>query len=124
MAPRTCALYRHQDLGLSIATELVPHLSPHAEAENLTWFSSYHPYTDHEQYYKDLQASFPTQSELLSSGTSHEGRDIFGIHLWGAGGPGKPAVVWHGTVHAREWITAMVNITFDSVHLKLIPSGC
>jgi murein tripeptide amidase MpaA len=37
---------------------------------------------------------------------SYEGRDIFGVHLWGADGPGKPAVLYHGTVHAREWITA------------------
>lgn len=29
--------------------------------------------------------------------------------MWGNGGPGKPAVLWHGTVHAREWIVAPVN---------------
>ncbi|EEY19374.1 zinc carboxypeptidase A [Verticillium alfalfae VaMs.102] len=33
-------------------------------------------------------------------------RDIFGIHFWGDEGPGKPAVFFHGTVHAREWISA------------------
>lgn len=30
--------------------------------------------------------------------------------MWGADGPGKPAVLWHGTVHAREWIVAPVSI--------------
>jgi hypothetical protein len=30
------------------------------------------------------------------------------IHMWGADGPGKPAILWHGTVHAREWIVAPV----------------
>lgn len=35
---------------------------------------------------------------------------MFGVHFWGADGPGKrPAVVYHGTVHAREWITAPVS---------------
>jgi murein tripeptide amidase MpaA len=37
------------------------------------------------------------------------------IHMWGSGGPGKPAVLWHGTVHAREWIVAPVGS-----HWKLI----
>ena len=32
---------------------------------------------------------------------------MFGVHLYGKDGPGKPAVIYHGTVHAREWITAM-----------------
>jgi hypothetical protein len=29
--------------------------------------------------------------------------------MWGADGPGKPAILWHGTVHAREWIVAPVR---------------
>jgi murein tripeptide amidase MpaA len=60
----------------------------------------------HIEWWRDLQKSFPGQSNWTSSGTSYEGRDIFGVHLWGANGPGKPAVLYHGTVHAREWITA------------------
>lgn len=63
----------------------------------------------HITWWKDLQAAFPEQSNWTSSGTSYEGRDLFGVHLWGAGGPGKPAVIYHGTVHAREWIVAPVG---------------
>jgi hypothetical protein len=35
---------------------------------------------------------------------------LTGIHIWGSGGKGsKPAVVIHGNVHAREWITSMTT---------------
>lgn len=41
-----------------------------------------------------------------------QGRVLTGIHIWGSGGKGsKPAVVFHGTVHAREWISTMVGDT-------------
>jgi murein tripeptide amidase MpaA len=30
--------------------------------------------------------------------------------MWGKSGPGvKPAVIFHGTAHAREWISTMVT---------------
>lgn len=36
------------------------------------------------------------------------GRALTGIHIWGSGGKGsKPAILFHGTVHAREWISSM-----------------
>jgi murein tripeptide amidase MpaA len=61
----------------------------------------------------DLQQSFTAHSELFTTGDSFEGRQIFGIHIWGSGGKGsKPAVVIHGTVHAREWITTMTTEYF------------
>jgi murein tripeptide amidase MpaA len=62
--------------------------------------------TQHVEWWRELQGSFANQSNLTTSGKSFEGRDIFGLHLWGASGPGKPAVLYHGTVHAREWIAA------------------
>lgn len=99
----------HEDLGSSISAESVVSSIWKRQADDLSWFDSYHPYADHIAYFEDLQASFPNNSKMVSSGTSYEGRDIFGLHLWGARGPGKPAVLWHGTVHAREWITAMVR---------------
>jgi murein tripeptide amidase MpaA len=99
----------HEDLGASIAaeSEVKTHLKRQAN-DSLSWYDSYHPYEEHIEYFKELHASFPNQSEWISSGTSYEGRDIYGLHLWGADGPGKPAVLYHGTVHAREWISAPV----------------
>ena len=60
------------------------------------------------QFLKDLQSQFPRNSEIVSSGNSLQGNAITGIHFYGSGGKGsKPAVVFHGTVHAREWIASM-----------------
>ena len=99
----------HQDLGSSIKDESARQSVWKRQLDDLSWFDSYHSYGDHRQYFDDLHTAFPDNSEIVSSGTSFEGRDIFGIHLWGSSGPGKPAILWHGTVHAREWITAMVS---------------
>jgi hypothetical protein len=44
------------------------------------------------------------------AGNSNAGTPITGIHFYGSTGGGKmPAIVIHGTVHAREWITTLVN---------------
>lgn len=109
----------HSDLGESIRAESARSSVYKRQVDDLSWYDSYHDYEEHEQYLSDLQAEFPDNSEIVSSGTSYEGRDIFGIHLWGNDGPGKPAILWHGTVHAREWITAPVNTAAEGCR-----SGC
>lgn len=98
----------HADLGRSIVEESRPGSVWKRQVDDLSWYDSYHDYADHVTYFEDLQAAYPNNSEIVSTGTSYEGRDMYGIHIWGADGPGKPAVVWHGTVHAREWISAPV----------------
>lgn len=76
---------------------------------NSTWFNSYHAYNDHLQFLRDLVSSFPSNAEIVTAGNSGQGRPITGIHFYGTGAKGtKPAIVLHGTVHAREWITTMV----------------
>lgn len=79
----------HENLGASISTESKQSQQWKRQVEDLSWFDSYHSYDDHIQYFEDLHESFPDNSEMISSGTSYEGRDIFGVHLWGADGPGK-----------------------------------
>ncbi|KAK8123327.1 hypothetical protein PG999_003245 [Apiospora kogelbergensis] len=109
----------HQDLGTSISAESAASAKRWTKRQDnpLAWFETYHNYEDHIQYFRDLHDAFPSNSEMVSSGKSYQGRDIFGIHLWGAGGPGKPAVLYHGTVHAREWISAPV---VEYITLQLI----
>ncbi|KAF2005168.1 hypothetical protein P154DRAFT_353920 [Amniculicola lignicola CBS 123094] len=71
------------------------------------WFTAYHAYADHTNFLTDLQGSFTAQSEIITAGASVAGRPLTGIHIWGSGGKGsKPAVLFHGNVHAREWITS------------------
>ncbi|ROT36080.1 carboxypeptidase B [Sodiomyces alkalinus F11] len=102
----------HEDLGKDILSEgpLRPYLrtTESADLPGLEWFDNYHPYEDHLQFLEDLHLAFPDNSELVTAGASYEGRPIQGIHFWGENGKGgRPAVYWHGTVHAREWITTM-----------------
>ncbi|KAI0880751.1 uncharacterized protein GGS22DRAFT_79637 [Annulohypoxylon maeteangense] len=103
-----------EDLGADIALEgdLAEYPAQQLSAAalpNLSWFSAYHAYADHLTFLKDIQSSFSSNSELITAGKSFEGRDIQGIHLWGSGGKGsKPAIIWHGNVHAREWISSKV----------------
>ncbi|KAI1359716.1 hypothetical protein F5Y08DRAFT_318882 [Xylaria arbuscula] len=89
-----------------------------AALPSFSWFSAYHPYADHLTFLSSLQAAFPSNSELITAGTSFEGRTIQGIHLWGSGGKGsKPAIYYHGNVHAREWVTSM---TVEYITYQLI----
>lgn len=75
-----------------------------------SWFTAYHPYADHLQFLRDLQAGYTSNSEIVTLGNSVQGRTLTGIHIWGSGGKGsKPAVIIHGNVHAREWITSMTT---------------
>ncbi|KAM0354932.1 hypothetical protein ACHAPU_000771 [Fusarium lateritium] len=94
-----------EDVGAAFAEETTSEIYA---VPSETWFTAYHPYADHLQFLKDLQTSYPTQSEVFTLGNSFQGRALTGIHIWGSGGKGsKPAVVFHGTVHAREWIATM-----------------
>ncbi|KAI1435118.1 hypothetical protein GGR50DRAFT_346101 [Xylaria sp. CBS 124048] len=89
-----------------------------AALPSFSWFEAYHPYADHLTFLESLQAAFPNNSELITAGTSFEGREIQGIHLWGRGGKdSKPAIYYHGNVHAREWITSM---TVEYITYQLI----
>ncbi|KAF1835645.1 hypothetical protein BDW02DRAFT_495520 [Decorospora gaudefroyi] len=101
----------HENLGLSITNEnsFGEYVAARGAAPSATWFNSYHSIADHMQWISDLAAAYPNNAEVISAGKSVEGRDIKGIHIFGSGGKGsKKGVVWHGTVHAREWITTMV----------------
>ncbi|KAM3072180.1 hypothetical protein ACMFMG_008636 [Clarireedia jacksonii] len=102
----------HNDLGASITEEAQyeEYSAEAALAPNSTWFTSYHPYASHLQFLRDLVTAYPSNAEIVTSGTSTSGNAITGIHIYGSGGKGsKPAVLFHGTVHAREWITTMVT---------------
>ncbi|WEW55768.1 hypothetical protein PRK78_001201 [Emydomyces testavorans] len=98
----------HEDLGAAIEAEAAQ-LSEYTAGSNATadWFTNYHNYDDHLNWLRDLQRQHSSNSEIVTIGNSYESRPITGIHIWGSQ-KGKPAVVWHGTIHAREWITTMV----------------
>lgn len=95
-----------EDVGSVLAEEGEPVQTFAVPSES--WFTAYHTYADHTKFLTDLQGGFTSQSEVINIGTSVQGRPLSGIHIWGSGGKGsKPAVLFHGTVHAREWISTM-----------------
>ncbi|CCF42700.1 carboxypeptidase A1 [Colletotrichum higginsianum] len=61
-------------------------------------------------FLNDLVASYPNNAAIVTSGKSLQGNTITGIHIHGTASKGvRPAVVFHSTVHAREWISTMAN---------------
>ncbi|KAK1961203.1 zinc carboxypeptidase [Colletotrichum sublineola] len=98
----------HEDLGASIAEESTFSVYAAGSAD-ATWFNSYHAYADHLKFLNDLVASYPKNAEIVTSGKSLQGNAITGIHIYGTSKGTKPAVVFHSTVHAREWISTMAN---------------
>lgn len=74
------------------------------------WFKSYHAETYHSRFLIRLRNAHQRHSGIFAAGSSSETRSIQGIHMWGKSGPGvNPAIVFHGTAHAREWISTMVT---------------
>jgi len=79
-----------------------------------TFFNEYHHYDRHLEFMRWLVKRFPNQAETIVAGHSEQGRPITGIHIWGSAGKGRrPAVIFHGTAHAREWISTMTNQYFS-----------
>jgi hypothetical protein len=81
---------------------------------DLSWFNTYHPYADHLQYWDDLIKAFSKNSRKFPIGKSYENRTIWAFNLHGDKKKGhgkheenKPVILWHATVHAREWISTM-----------------
>ena len=92
-------------------------LNKRGDLPDLSWFDTYHDYEDHLQYWDDLVAEFPDHSEKINLGQSYEGRDIFAFNFWGDENDkgSKPVILWHATVHAREWISTMVSLTAPGI---------
>ncbi|KAI4267089.1 MAG: hypothetical protein LQ337_008527, partial [Flavoplaca oasis] len=102
----------HENLGAAIAEES-DYSDYRVGSANASWFNTYHAYSQHVQFLNDLAATYPSNAEVVTIGSSLQGRPITGIHFYGTGLKGqRPAVVLHGTVHAREWITTMVTEFF------------
>ncbi|KAF9426079.1 hypothetical protein BGZ76_002913 [Entomortierella beljakovae] len=69
-----------------------------------TWFQGYHTYADHQNWLATQISNNPGKASSFSAGNSYQGRAQAGIKI----GTGPNHIVFHGTQHAREWITTMV----------------
>jgi hypothetical protein len=77
-----------------------------AAADDQAWYTNYHNYTDHKAYCQALAAAHPGIAQYFVLGLSLQGREIFGLRITGPGSTAsRPASLWWGGQHAREWLT-------------------
>jgi len=94
----------HENIQELIDAERVP-------AGRGTW-DAYMTLQQQIDFINQVAAEHPDIAEVFSIGQSWENRDIWVLHLTGAGAGPKPALFYHATIHAREWITAPVVLYF------------
>ena len=70
----------------------------------LNW-SAYMNLAQINSWMDSMVSSYPDRLFHIRYGTSHEGRELRGLRL-NIGGGTKRAIVFEGTMHAREWISA------------------
>jgi murein tripeptide amidase MpaA len=94
---------------------LIPDIGPltrqhlDAPAPRSDW-DHYMDYAEMTQYMNNLAASYPNLCSVFSLGLSYEQRDIWALHITGSGASPKPAVFYHGVIHAREWIAGPMTL--------------
>ncbi len=74
-----------------------------------SWFDDYKTRAQINTKIDELVTLRPDLVTKLTVGTSHEGNTIFGMRISGSAST-KPAVLFSGTQHAREWISPMTNM--------------
>lgn len=75
------------------------------------WFTSYHNFADVNAYLDGLATARPDLAARFNVGQTLEGRTMSGIRITGSGGvAGKPAVLFSGCQHAREWVAVATPV--------------
>jgi murein tripeptide amidase MpaA len=103
-----------EGLGIAYAVR-IPDIQPLIDRERAaremrdrgTW-DAYMKLDEIVTFINDLAAARPDLCDVFSVGTSHEGRDLWVLHITGPGGASKPAVFYESLIHAREYITAPI----------------
>ncbi len=77
------------------------------------WHDDYHDLAGIENHIAQYIADHPGLATAQTFGTSLEGRLMRGIRIAGPGvGPEKPAFLFHGGQHAREWVSPATVVWF------------
>lgn len=76
------------------------------------WYNNYKSLAQYNARMDQMLADHPALASPISIGTTHEGREIRGMRITGNGtsNVAKKTVVFHGLIHAREWITGMTTM--------------
>ena len=95
---------------------LVHDVPAHVEHERRTtmglrgddWYATYHTWEEINERLDQLVAANPGVVHALNVGTTSEGRTIQGVRIGTSDEGIKPAVLFNGCQHAREWVATMV----------------
>jgi hypothetical protein len=104
----------HPDAQALIDAERARLLAPQGNEGGLAggppaWFTDYKTLPQIDAYLDSLVALRPDLASIIEVGASIESRVIRAIRITSpVGGPNKPAVIFNGCQHAREWIATMV----------------
>jgi carboxypeptidase T len=92
------------DIDAVAAAEAVRLAEP-AAAQPADWFGEFRDYRAIATYLQTLADQHPDRASLAAIGGSVEGRPLWALRV---GTPGGTRMLIDGTLHAREWIAAMV----------------
>jgi murein tripeptide amidase MpaA len=82
-----------------------------------TWFDDFRPLEEIQARLQALADAYPDYAEVFTAGLSLEGREMTAIRITSPGGPAtKPAILFNGCQHAREWVAPTVPM-FIATHL-------
>ncbi|MEP0846527.1 MAG: hypothetical protein HRF50_06845 [Phycisphaerae bacterium] len=74
------------------------------------FFSDFRTYAEVSDYVNTIVSLRPDIATRVTLGSAVQNRQIFGIRIAGLGDPaGRPAVMFTGTQHAREWLSPMAT---------------
>lgn len=79
------------------------------DPQSATWFDDFRDYDAVMTQLDAMVAAAPDHVELVEVGSSLEGRAIRALRI-GTAGDDAPAVLFSGTMHAREWLATMVTM--------------
>ncbi len=79
---------------------------------NRAWFDDYKTFDEIITYLDSLIALRPDLISKYPIGTSIEGRTVWGVTLTSTTGSNKPALLFDGMLHSREWISPMTVMYF------------
>lgn len=98
---------RVADLQLEVDRERARLQARTAPALDAGWFQDFADLAAIEAYLEALAMQRPDIVESIALGTSLEGREIRALRI-GPAAAGKSAILYTGTMHAREWLSPMV----------------
>lgn len=95
------------DIDAQAAAEAGRLRAPHA-ADRGDWFAEYKDYGAITAHLEELARLAPDRAQVAAIGQSIDSRPIWALRIGGSGAP-KTRMLIDGTMHAREWIAAMVT---------------